>query len=292
MGQIVFLNGAYIAAEDAKISIFDRGLLFADSVYEGFGILDGQILDFAYHMQRLARSLDQLNIPAPMRDDEMLAMLMRLVHDNAAEAGFLYLQITRGEGGRSYTYDDSYVPNVMAFVQTDRVTPVDAPKLLSMKSVPDLRWARRDIKTTNLLGQVMAKQAAHEAGASEALMVDDAGMVTEAGSSSFFFIKDKVLYVRPVTNEILHGITRQTMLRVAEQHQVRIEEKYYTLEEALAADEAFITAASIFVAPVIKIDDTVIADGEMGPITALLREAYIEIARREFPDLSAIDSAL
>ena len=161
-----------------------------------------------------------------------------------------------------------------------------------MKSVPDLRWARRDIKTTNLLGQVMAKQAAHEAGASEALMVDDAGMVTEAGSSSFFFIKDKVLYVRPVTNEILHGITRQTMLRVAEQHQVRIEEKYYTLEEALAADEAFITAASIFVAPVIKIDDTVIADGEMGPITALLREAYIEIARREFPDLSEIDSAL
>ncbi|MEL0207034.1 MAG: aminotransferase class IV, partial [Alphaproteobacteria bacterium] len=134
-----------------------------------------------------------------------------------------------------------------AFTQCEKFAVDAPPKLVRLASVPDIRWARRDIKTTNLLGQVMAKQAAHEAGAYEALMVDEDGYVTEAGSSSFFFIKNKVLYVRPVSNEILHGITRQTMLRVAAQHQLQIVETTYTLEQVLAADEAFITAASIYV---------------------------------------------
>ena len=214
MERVVFLNGDFIPEGEAKLSIFDRGLLFADAVYEGFGILDGQITDFAYHMDRLDSSLAKLNMPSPMPRGEMLATLMRLIAENQQSEGFLYLHITRGEGDRNYLYDDSYKPNVFAFTQAEKFAADAPPKPVSLASVPDIRWARRDIKTTNLLGQVMAKQAAHDAGAYEALMIDADGFVTEAGSSSFFFIKDRSLYVRPVSNEILHGITRQTMLRV------------------------------------------------------------------------------
>lgn len=285
MTNIVFINGEYLPDTQAKLSIFDRGLLFADAVYEGFGILDSQIVDFEYHIDRLNSSLAKLNIPSPMDRDELLVMLMHLITVNEAEVGFLYLHITRGEGDRNYIYNDSYVPNLFAFIQKEKFTAADAPKLLSVHSVPDLRWARRDIKTTNLLGQVMAKQAAHEYGADEALMVDDDGFVTEAGSSSFFFIRDRVMYVRPVTNAILHGITRQTMLRVAAEHQITIREDYYTLEQAKDADEAFMTASSLYVAPVVAIDDTVIGNGEAGTITMLMRDAYIAKAREEFPKL-------
>jgi len=285
MTNIVFINGEYLPDTQAKLSIFDRGLLFADAVYEGFGILDSQIVDFEYHIDRLNSSLAKLNIPSPMDRDELLVMLMHLITVNEAEVGFLYLHITRGEGDRNYIYNDRYVPNLFAFIQKEKFTAADAPKLLSVHSVPDLRWARRDIKTTNLLGQVMAKQAAHEYGADEALMVDDDGFVTEAGSSSFFFIKDRVMYVRPVTNAILHGITRQTMLRVAAEHQITIREDYYTLEQAKDADEAFMTASSLYVAPVVAIDDTVIGNGEAGTITMLMRDAYIAKAREEFPKL-------
>jgi D-alanine transaminase len=288
MGRIVFLNGEFMPEDAAKLPIFDRGLLFADAVYEGFGILDGQITDFAGHMDRLSRSLGELNMPEPMTRAEMLDALMRLVAENKQREGFLYLHITRGVGDRNYLYDDSYTPNVFAFTQSEKFAADAPPKPVTLASVPDIRWARRDIKTTNLLGQVMAKQAAHDAGAYEALMIDNDGFVTEAGSSSFFFIKDKVLYVRPVSNEILHGITRQTMLRVAATHQIRIKEGIYTLEDAMQADEAFITAASIYVLPVGRIDDVQIGDGTTGSVTASLRAAYLETARAEFP-LKTVD---
>lgn len=287
MNRVVFLNGEFIPEHEAKLSIFDRGLLFADAVYEGFGILDGQITDFSYHMDRLDSSLAKLNMPSPMQRDEMLTTLMRLIAENQQSEGFLYLHITRGEGDRNYLYDDSYTPNVFAFTQAEKFAADARPKPVSLASVPDIRWARRDIKTTNLLGQVIAKQAAHDAGAYEALMIDADGFVTEAGSSSFFFIKDRILYVRPVSNEILHGITRQTMLRVAAAHQIRIVETIYTLDQAKQADEAFITAASIYVMPVGRIDDAQIGDGQTGAITSTLRTAYLETARAEFPSLNS-----
>jgi len=283
MERTVFLNGEFMPEGAAQLPIFDRGLLFADSVYEGFGILDSQVTDFAYHMDRLDRSLGELNMLSPMSRDDMLAAMMTLIEANGLAEGFLYLQITRGSGDRSYLYDDSYTPNIFAFTQPAKFAADSDPDPVALATVPDIRWARRDIKTTNLLGQVMAKQAAHLAGAYEALMIAPDGDVTEAGSSSFFFIKDRELWVRPVSNDILHGITRQTMLRVAEQHQLKIREETYTLDQALAADEAFITAASIYVLPVGRIDDTEIGDGGVGPVTASLRSAYLELARAEFP---------
>ena len=257
-------------------------MLFADAVYEGFGILDGQIVDFIYHMQRLEQSLAKIAIPATFTTDSMFADLMRLIEKNAIKYGFLYLHVTRGAGDRAYHYHDGYVPNIFAFTQGEKFAVDDMPPAITLHTVPDLRWARRDIKSTNLLAQVMAKHAAHEAGDYEALMLDQDGYVTEAGSSSFFFIKDGDLFVRPVTNEILHGITRQTMLRVAAQMELRLVERVYKLDEVLQADEALITASSIYVLPVSKIDQHVIADGKAGRFSVALRKAYLETARAEF----------
>ena len=282
MDRTVFLNGDFIPESEAKLSIFDRGLLFADSVYEGFGILDSQLVDFEYHMDRLDRSLDELEMPSPMARDDLFAAMMRLIEMNNSVEGFMYLQVTRGERDRNYLYDGDYVPNVFAFTQKEKFAADAPPKPVKLATTPDIRWARRDIKSTNLLAQVMAKHAANQAGAYEALMVDEDGFVTEAGSSSFFFIKDNALYVRPVSNEILHGITRQTMLRVAKERDISLIERNYTLEEVMAADEALITASSIYVMPVGKIDGKRIGDGKAGAFTLALREGYLAKARAEF----------
>ena len=282
MERIVFLNGDFVAESNAKLSIFDRGLLFADAVYEGFGVIDSQIVDFEYHINRLTRSCDELAMASPMNKDELFVMLMRLIAENELVEGFLYLHVTRGEGDRSFFYNDSYKPNIFAFTQVAKFVADDPAPAVKVLTTPDLRWVRRDIKSTNLLAQVMAKQAAHEAGAYEAVMIDDDGFITEAGSSSFFFIKDQILIVRPVSNEILHGITRQTMLRVASEQEIAVEERIYKLDEALAADEAFLTAASIYVLPVSHIDDTKIGDGTAGDFTLALRAGFLQTARAEF----------
>jgi D-alanine transaminase len=280
--RIVYLNGNYVPESKAQLSIFDRGLLFADSVYEGFGILDSQIVDFIYHFRRLERSLSELSIPMKFGIDEMFHSMMTLIKKNNVRAGFLYLHITRGAGDRAFHYHDQYVANVFAFTQGEKFSVDDPVPVIELLTYPDLRWARRDIKSTNLLAQVMAKQAANQSGAYEALMVDANGLVTEAGSSSFFFIKDNALFVRPVSQEILHGITRQTMLRVAKDRGISLIERTYSLDEALTADEALITASSIYVMPVGKIDGNIIGDGKAGAFTLALREGYLAKARAEF----------
>ena len=280
--RIVFLNGKFVPEVEASLPIFDRGLLFADAVYEGFGILDGQIVDFIYHIRRLKQSLAKIAIPITFTIDSMFQDMMALIEKNAIVNGFLYLHVTRGAGDRAFHYHNGYTPNIFAFTQGEKFPVDDMPLAITLHTAPDLRWARRDIKSTNLLAQVMAKHAANEAGDYEALMIDQDGYVTEAGSSSFFYIKNGDLFVRPVSNEILHGITRQTMLRVAKQMDLRFVERVYKLDEVLKADEALITASSIYVLPVSKIDDNVIADGQAGPFTIALRKAYLETARAEF----------
>ncbi|MDA7587030.1 aminotransferase class IV [Alphaproteobacteria bacterium] len=280
--RTIYLNGDYVTESEAKLSVFDRGLLFADAVYEGFGILDGQIVDFIYHMDRLKRSLGELDILMSFNVDELFNTLMKLIKINDAQSGFLYLHVTRGLGDRAFHYNDQYVPNVFAFTQSEKFPTDAAPPVIDLMTYADLRWARRDIKSTNLLAQVMAKHAANQVGAYEALMVDANGLVTEAGSSSFFFVKDNALYVRPVSQEILHGITRQTMLRVAKERGISLIERTYSLDEALAADEALITASSIYVLPVGKIDGNIIGDGKAGAFTLALREGYLAKARDEF----------
>jgi D-alanine transaminase len=283
MSRVVYLNGAFLAEAEAKLPIFDRGLLFADAVYEGLGVLDGQVVDFLAHMARLRRSLGELAIPEPMSQDEIFAVLMRLIAENSLDEGFLYFHVTRGTADRDYLYPAGLTPNVFAFTQPQGDERADdAPQPISMVSTPDLRWARRDIKTSNLLGQVLAKTAAHKAGATEALMIDPEGFVTEGGAVSFFIVAGGAIVARPVSNDILHGITRQSMLAVAEARGMRVEARRITLAEVYAADEAFVTGASSWVQPVGLIDGRPIGDRRPGQVTLDLRADYLRRVRAGF----------
>jgi len=279
--RIVWLNGDFLPANAAQVSIFDRGLLFSDAVYEGMGILDGRMVDFAVHMARLRRSLGELSIPEPMDEAGFRSALDRLIAENGVAEGFLYLHITRGVADRDYLPPEGMTPTVFAFTQAHPVPLADRPPVpVALTSHPDLRWARRDIKTSNLLGQVLAKQAAAQAGSDEALMIDADGFVTEGGCTSFFIVAGRSIIARPVTNDILNGVTRRTMLAVAEREGYTIEHRRITLTEALAADEAFVTGASSYIEPVARIDGQRIGAGEApGPVTRHLRDEYLQQVR-------------
>ena len=277
LDRIVYLNGEFIRGSEAKLSIFDRGLLFSDAVYEGFGVLDSHIIDIDVHLGRLTRSMAELNLTPPMDSAGFTDVLTALAEKNQMTTGFIYLHITRGEADRDYVYSSLLKANVFAFVQPDESDAAkQAPKGVKMATHPDLRWKRRDIKTSNLLGQVMAKQAADNAGAYEALMIDDQGFVTEGGATSFFIVSSKCIIARPVTNEILHGVTRRAMLAVAERQALTIETRRFTLDEVFSADEAYLTGASSYIQPVIEVDGQSIGNGQPGPVTLSLRAEYLK----------------
>lgn len=274
--RTVWLNGAFVADHEAKISIFDRGLLFADAVYEGFGVLNGHISDWDKHLARLQRSLSELNMTMPYTADELHAILHELINRNQQQECFLYLHITRGEHERDYLYPAGLKANMFAFTQALHGGQAQRPaEPLTLASSEDLRWARRDIKTSNLLGQVLAKQVAREQGADEALMVDQQGYVTEAGAMSFFIIKNGQIYARQLNRELLPGVTRNSMLQAAESLGIQVLSQKYTLDDVYAADEAFATGASSYIQPVTAVDGRSIGDGNMGPITSRLRDAYL-----------------
>jgi len=281
MSRTVWFNGAFVAPEEAKVPIFDRGLLFADSVYEGLGVLDGKIIDFDRHMARLARSLGEIDMAMPMTEDAFHDMLAELIRRNELSEGFIYLQITRGVEERDYLFSDGLKPNMFAFTQPGHGNSAHGEaESLTLGSTPDIRWARRDIKSTNLLGQVLAKRAADKAGADEALMIDPEGYITECGAMSFFMIDaDGRLHARPLNGDLLPGITRSTMLEVAERLGVEIVADKVTLDDAHAAREAFVTGSSSYVQPVSAIDGKPVGDGKPGPFTLALREAYLEAVR-------------
>lgn len=279
MKRTVFLNGEFCDPSVAKVSIFDRGLLFADGIYEVVAVLDGKLVDFAGHMGRLKRSLGELDIRPPLNENEILAILRQLVNLNAMAEGLIYMQFTRGEAERDFVYADDLKPTVFMFTQEKPLSESEAGKTgVKLKSVPDLRWARRDIKSVGLLAQVLAKQAAQRAGAYEALMVQE-GYVTEGGSSSAYIVKNNVVVTRPLSNDILPGITRASLLKLAAEQDVKIDERPFTLQEAYDADEAFITGASTYVCPVVAIDDRPVGDGSVGPVVKRLQRIYIDYAR-------------
>ncbi|WP_170519961.1 aminotransferase class IV [Ruegeria atlantica] len=283
MSRTVWLNGTYMPAEKAQLPIFDRGLLFADAVYEGFGVLDGQIIDFPSHMQRLKRSLTELEMQPPMSEAALFDGLMGLIARNAVEEAFLYLHVTRGAHDRDYLYPGGLSPNVFAFTQPlHGGLAADPPQPLRLASAPDIRWARRDIKTSNLLGQVLAKEIARKAGADEALMIAPDGTVTECGAMSFFIVRNGCIHARPLSRDILPGITRQTMLRVADDLGLKVVDATYTLDDVFRADEAFATGASSYVQPVPEVDGRQIGDGETGTVTTLLRREYLKAVRASF----------
>ncbi|MEL6980331.1 MAG: D-amino-acid transaminase [Pseudomonadota bacterium] len=279
--RIVFVNGAYLPATEAKISVFDRGFLFGDGVYEVSSVVGGKLIDNAAHMARLSRSLNALSIPAPMTDAQILAMQRELIARNELTEGVVYMQVTRGAAERSFDWPEWSEPSIIAFTQVKAI--IDNPKAetgIAVALTPDLRWKRRDIKTVNLLPASWSKMQAQWAGAEDAWMVeaDEDGVerVTEGSSNNAFIVTaEGVIVTRSLGDEILHGITRKVVLALAEKSQMRIEERAFTPAEAKAAQEAFVTSASGFVMPVVSIDGETLGDGAPGPIAKRLRQLYI-----------------
>ena len=280
MSRIVYVNGEYLPEEAAKVSVFDRGFLFADAVYEVTSVLGGRLVDNGGHLARLRRSLHILRIPMPLDENEIEAVQCALIERNRLQNGIVYLQITRGAADRDFPYPKQATPSLVMFTQARPLIDVPAARDgIKVISVPDIRWARRDIKTVGLLASVMAKQAALDAGVHDAWFVED-GKVTEGCSNNAYIVSDAGnIVTRRLGNEILHGVTRSTVLKLSRQARIQVEERAFTLDEAYAAREAFVTSASIFVLPVVEIDGRRIGDGAPGPVSRRLRTLYIEAAQ-------------
>ena len=281
MDRIVYLNGEYLPEAQAKISIFDRGFLFADSVYEVTAVLGGRLIDNLGHLKRLQRSSLELGINLPLTNKEIVKIQKHLIQKNNLIEGGIYLQLSRGvDGDREFTYSEYIQPTIVLFTQSRNL--LGSPKRqagIKIISCADMRWRRRDIKTTSLLPACMAKHAAHAAGADDVWLIDD-GFVTEGGSSNAFIItQEGKLVTRPLSHDILAGITRASLMKVAQQTGIEIEERLFTIEEAYTAQEAFISSATTFVWPVIQIDGKTIADGKPGRITRLISQIYIQTAQ-------------
>jgi D-alanine transaminase len=285
MSRIVYVNGSYVPEEQARISVFDRGFLFADGVYEVSSVLRGKLIDNRGHLARLHRSLGELDMAAPAGDAEIEAIQQALIEKNALDEGLVYLQVTRGAADRDFAYPEGVKGSLVMFTQQKNV--VDSPQAangISVIAVDDMRWRRRDIKTVGLLAPCMAKMQARAAGADDAWLVED-GYVTEGSASNAFIVDpDGTLITRQLGNEILAGITRKAVLQLAREQQLRIEERPFSVDEARRAGEAFITSATTFVMPVISVDGHPIGDGRPGRLTRRLRELYIQTALESIGD--------
>ncbi len=278
MSRIVYVNGEYLPEAEGKVSIFDRGFLFADGVYEVTAVVNGKLVDYDPHMQRLERSLSELRIGWPCSKCEMKAMHVEMVRRNSLTEGIIYMQVTRGAADRMFNFPKDTNPSLIAFTQM--MTLVDNPnaaKGVSVVTIADLRWARRDIKTVMLLAPVLGKQEAYEKGAHEAWMVED-GFITEGTSSNAYIVKDGKVITRGLSNAILAGCTRRSLFRLAQEQGIVIAERAFTVEEAYAADEAFLTSASQFVMPITEIDGHRIGGGQPGPVVRKLRELFLQEA--------------
>lgn len=280
MTRTVYVNGEYLPETEAKVSIFDRGFLMADAVYEVTSVLGGKLIDFDGHAVRLERSLNQLDMPHPISKDDLLEVHRELVRLNGIEEGMIYLQISRGApNDRDFVFPDPEVtkPTIVLFTQNKpglALSPM-AQKGMKVISIEDVRWGRRDIKTVQLLYPSMGKMMAKKAGCDDAWMVED-GFVTEGTSNNAYIIKGNKIITRALSNDILHGITRAAVLRFAREAQMDVEERNFTISEAQDADEAFITSASTFVMPVVEIDGKAVGTGSVGPMATRLREIYLD----------------
>ena len=284
MSRIVYVNGEYLPEAEAKVSVFDRGFLMADGVYEVTSVLDGKLIDYPGHAVRLARSLAELDMANPMGADDLAQVFRELVRLNGIDQGMIYLQVTRGNpGDRSFVFPDPATTpcTVVAFTQNvPNLADAPAAKVgFRVISIPDLRWDRVDIKTTQLLYPSMGKMLAKAAGCDDSWFVRD-GTVTEGTSNNAYIVKGNRIITRALGTDVLHGITRASVLRFATEAQFEVEERPFTVAEAQAADEAFASAASIFVMPVVEIDGVAVGDGKPGPVAARLREIYIDEMRK------------
>ena len=281
MSRTVYVNGDYLPEEEATVSVFDRGFLFADGVYEVTSVLGAKLIDFAGHARRLWRSLGELGLTSPVTEEELLEIHRELVRRNGIDEGLVYLQVTRGAADRDFAFPTDAAPTLVLFTQS-KPGLADSPAAhagIRVISIPDLRWGRRDIKTVQLLYPSMGKMMAKQAGADDAWMVEH-GHVTEGTSNNAYIVQGDTIVTRHLGNEILHGITRAAVLRFAREAQMTVEERSFTIDEAKEADVAFITSASAFVMPVVSIDGAMIGNGAPGPVAKRLREIYLDESRK------------
>jgi len=274
MNRIVFVNGIYTKEQEAVISIFDRGFIFGDGIYEVVPVVLGKLIDRDYFLERLERSLFELSIPWPCSEQDYIEMMETLIDKNTLQEGIVYSQVTRGPADRDFPFPETVKPGIVAF--TSRMEILNNPDFetgIAVTTTPDIRWKRRDIKSINLLGQVLAKQDAVSQNSKEAWMVEN-GQITEGASSSAYIVKDNVLITRRLSSAILPGIRRRTILEIAERANIAIEERAFSVAEAKTADEALISSATTMVLGVTSIDGSLIGDGTPGPVTRKLKSLY------------------
>jgi D-alanine transaminase len=281
----VFLNGQFLPRDEAKVSVMDRGFLFADGVYEVVPVVNGAMFDVKPCVERIANSLSELNIDWPEEQlavfgeswqSQLVRLLEKLIDQNNLIEGGLYLQVTRGASQtREFGFTKGLQPTVMAFAFAKPIIDHPYKSGIDVVTVPDIRWARRDIKSVSLLAQCMAKQLADDAGAFECWMTED-GYVTEGSSSSSYIVVDGKIITRPLNNSILPGIRRRMLIDLCKEHDIELEQRAFSIEEALQADEAFISSATTLVLPVVRINDQTIGSGAIGPITEQARRLYLE----------------
>ena len=281
MNRIVFINGSYVKEENAKISIFDRGLLFSDAVYEVTAVIDNKLVDFPSHVKRLNQSLNKLKIDYKFNEKTLLEIHKNLLNKNpfSNNEGLIYLQVSRGSAERDFLITkNSLSPNIFAFTQEKILTDLNTQGL-KIITKEDFRWQRRDIKTTQLIYASLSKTEAHDIGADDAWFLDEDNYINEGTSNNAYIIDNNTIITRNLSNKLLPGITRQTILEVAKNLKLNIEERAFTVNEAFTANEAFISSATTLILPVIEINRNIIGNGKIGPITAILRETYIKISK-------------
>jgi len=281
LDSIAYVNGSFVPLSEARVSILDRGFLFADGIYEVSAVLDGKLVDNDSHLARLERSVGEISLKLPESRERIIEIQKELIQRNKLANGLVYLEVTRGaDAGRDFAFPKGVKPTLILFTSVKDIVNAESARTgIGVITVPDIRWTRRDIKSVALLAQVLAKQAAAEAGAGEAWMIED-GKVTEGGSSSAFILtQDDVIVTRQNGSEILPGRTRKAVVKLAEERQLRVEERPFSIDEALKAKEAFITSASSFVQAVVSIDGKTVADGKPGPMARRLREIYVDFAK-------------
>ena len=282
MDRIVCVNGMMLLASEARVSIFDRGFLFGDGIYEVSAVLDGRLIDNAAHLDRMERSLAAIALVSPASRADIIGYQHELIVRNALQEGLVYLQITRGAAEREFTFPTEAKPTLVMFTQARAI--IDSPAAcdgIKVCTMPDLRWARRDIKSIGLLAQAMAKEEARGRGCAEAMLVED-GFVTEGAASTFGLVSaDGTLVLRPNGRAILPGCTRAAIAQLAERDGIAVVERPFTPAEAMAAAELFITSATTLVTPVIALDGHLVGTGKPGPVAQALRAFYIAAARAE-----------
>ena len=278
MSREAFVNGEYTEYINSKVHIEDRGYQFADGVYEVFAVLDSKIVDYEGHIKRLYRSLKELNIASPIQRKSYKFHINEIIKRNIIQDGLVYLQVTRGVASRDFKFPKN---SKSAIVIIGKNTPLDNynnnfNKGIKVKTTKDIRWKRVDIKSLNLLPPVLAKQYAADNGCEEAWLLDDDGYITEGSSSNAWIVKDKTVITRPVSNSILNGITRSTLIKSLSKVGYKFIERRFNLNDIKNADEAFITSATQFVMPVIAVDNIKISNGRVGEFAKIFKEIYFK----------------